>query len=173
MWNRVLLSHACLLWYVQVLASVYGFTDIYNGCLFRLLLRHNNTGPPDAVLYDMPLGWWDHDWKGCFNSRCATVVSSPTYLVYWRSTFQTRACATTRVGFTAVRHCCHLIATTRQTNAHTLPLLLLLLLLLGAQARDIASACTAALLLLLVCRKNISDTKWREVATHYLGMHNR
>jgi hypothetical protein len=58
----------------QVLASEYGFTDIYNGCLFRLLLRHKNTGPADAVLYDMPLGWWDHDWKDCFNSRCA---------VYW------------------------------------------------------------------------------------------
>jgi hypothetical protein len=54
---------------VQIVAARYGYTDIYNGCLFRLLLRFNNTGPPDAVLYDMPLGWWDHDWKGCFNSR--------------------------------------------------------------------------------------------------------
>jgi hypothetical protein len=52
-----------------MLASEYGFTDIYNGCLLRLLLRFNNTGPPDAVLYDMPLGLWDHDWIGCFNSR--------------------------------------------------------------------------------------------------------
>lgn len=76
--------------YYQIVAARYGYTDIYNGCLFRLLLRFNNTGPPDAVLHDMPLGWWDHDWKGCFNSR-----------------------------------------------------------------------------------RNITDTKWREVATHFLAMHNR
>uniref|UniRef100_A0A383VKZ1 Uncharacterized protein n=1 Tax=Tetradesmus obliquus TaxID=3088 RepID=A0A383VKZ1_TETOB len=31
-------------------------------------MRNNNTGPPDAVLYDFPVGWWDHDWPGCFNS---------------------------------------------------------------------------------------------------------
>lgn len=55
--------------HTQLVAAEYGFTDIFNGCLFRLLLRFNNTGPPGAVLYDMPLGWWDHDWKGCFNSR--------------------------------------------------------------------------------------------------------
>lgn len=61
---------------LQIVADRYGFTDIYNGCLFRLLLRFNNTGPPDAVLYDMPLGWWDHDWKGCFKSRCVRDSSS-------------------------------------------------------------------------------------------------
>jgi len=55
--------------HLQIVAARYGYTDIYNGCLFRLLLRFNNTGPPDAVLYDMPLGWFDHDWKGCFSSR--------------------------------------------------------------------------------------------------------
>jgi hypothetical protein len=58
---------------VQIVADRYGYTDIYNGCLFRLLLQFNNTGPPDAVLYDMPLGWWDHDWKGCFKSRCTAL----------------------------------------------------------------------------------------------------
>jgi hypothetical protein len=48
---------------------MYAGTDVYNTCLFRLLMRHNNTGPQNAVLYDMPLGWWDHDWAGCFDSR--------------------------------------------------------------------------------------------------------
>uniref|UniRef100_A0A383VQR7 Uncharacterized protein n=1 Tax=Tetradesmus obliquus TaxID=3088 RepID=A0A383VQR7_TETOB len=48
---------------------MYNNTDIYNTCLFRVLIRNNNTGPPDAVLYDFPLGWWDHDWSGCFASR--------------------------------------------------------------------------------------------------------
>lgn len=47
----------------------YNSSDVYNTCLFRVLLRNNNSGPPDAVLYDFPLGWWDHDWSGCFDSR--------------------------------------------------------------------------------------------------------
>ncbi|WIA33895.1 hypothetical protein OEZ86_006994 [Tetradesmus obliquus] len=47
----------------------YNSSDIYNTCLFRVLLRNHNSGPPDAVLYDFPLGWWDHDWSGCFDSR--------------------------------------------------------------------------------------------------------
>lgn len=72
---RHLLLLLLLLLFVQIVADRYGFTDIFNGCLFRLLLRFNNTGPPDAVLYDMPLGWWDHDWKGCFKSRCAEAFS--------------------------------------------------------------------------------------------------
>ncbi|KAF8064648.1 hypothetical protein HT031_003449 [Scenedesmus sp. PABB004] len=55
--------------YYQLVPASYGFTDVFNGCLHRLLLRFNNTGPPGAVLYDLPLGWWDHDWKGCFKSR--------------------------------------------------------------------------------------------------------
>ena len=50
---------------------MYKGTDIYNTCLHRVLLRVNNTGPPGAVLYDLPLGWWDHDWAGCFGSRKA------------------------------------------------------------------------------------------------------
>ncbi|WIA30057.1 hypothetical protein OEZ86_000152 [Tetradesmus obliquus] len=50
---------------------MYKGTDIYNSCLHRVLLRVNNTGPPGAVLYDLPLGWWDHDWAGCFNTRKA------------------------------------------------------------------------------------------------------
>lgn len=45
--------------------------DIYNTCLFRMLNKLNNTGPPDAVLYDMPLGWWDPDWAGCQSDRKA------------------------------------------------------------------------------------------------------
>lgn len=49
----------------------YNGSDIYNTCLFRVLKRNNNTGPPDAVLYDFPLGWWDHDWARCFDSRQA------------------------------------------------------------------------------------------------------
>jgi hypothetical protein len=48
---------------------MYNSTDIYNTCLFPLLLCNNNTGPPDAILYDFPLGWWDHDWAGCFDNR--------------------------------------------------------------------------------------------------------
>lgn len=56
--------------YYQIVASKYGFTDIYNACLLRLLLRFNNSGlEPEATLYDLPLGWWDHDWIGCFKNR--------------------------------------------------------------------------------------------------------
>eukprot|EP00878_Enallax_costatus_P018899 GHUV01019922.1.p1 GENE.GHUV01019922.1~~GHUV01019922.1.p1 ORF type:complete len:143 (+),score=14.09 GHUV01019922.1:188-616(+) len=48
--------------YYQLVAANYRHTDIYNSCLHRLLLRFNNTGlPPEATLYDLPLGWWDHD----------------------------------------------------------------------------------------------------------------
>lgn len=34
----------------------YEFQDVYNTCLYRLVLKVNNTGPADAVLYDQPLG---------------------------------------------------------------------------------------------------------------------
>lgn len=34
----------------------YNNMDIYNTCLLRLLMKINNAGPPDAILYDLPLG---------------------------------------------------------------------------------------------------------------------
>lgn len=48
----------------------------------RLAIRHNNSGPPDAVLYDQPLGWWDPDWPGCFKSR------DPINSTHWYSVTQ-------------------------------------------------------------------------------------
>jgi hypothetical protein len=61
--------HLCMDLHLLQAHHSYNHTDVYNTCLFRLLIRNNNTGPPDAVLYDFPLGWWDHDWANCFQSR--------------------------------------------------------------------------------------------------------
>ena len=35
-------------------------------CVLRLAIRHNNSGDPDNILYDQPLGWWDSDWPGAY-----------------------------------------------------------------------------------------------------------
>lgn len=56
-------------WLLQITPEVYHGTDIYNGCLLRLAKRVNNTGPPDAVLYDWPLGWTDPWWARCFEDK--------------------------------------------------------------------------------------------------------
>ena len=40
------------------------FTDLWAFCVLRLAIRHNNSGDPDNILYDQPLGWWDTDWPG-------------------------------------------------------------------------------------------------------------
>ena len=40
------------------------FTDLWAFCVLRLAIRHNNSGDPDNILYDQPLGWWDSDWPG-------------------------------------------------------------------------------------------------------------
>eukprot|EP00882_Tetradesmus_deserticola_P022931 GHRQ01024937.1.p1 GENE.GHRQ01024937.1~~GHRQ01024937.1.p1 ORF type:complete len:245 (+),score=28.13 GHRQ01024937.1:74-808(+) len=63
-------SHECSVQMLQA-HSDYNGSDIYNTCLHRVLLRVNNTGPPAAVLYDLPLGWWDNDWAECHDSRAA------------------------------------------------------------------------------------------------------
>eukprot|EP00877_Chromochloris_zofingiensis_P011225 jgi/Chrzof1/6356/Cz18g05150.t1 len=51
----------------------YHGTDIYNGCLLRLVKRINNTGPTDAVLYDWPLGWTDPSWAGCLADKTKAI----------------------------------------------------------------------------------------------------
>jgi hypothetical protein len=67
--QHVTVLHTCVLLDGMQAHPMYKGTDIYNTCLHRVLLRVNNTGPPGAVLYDLPLGWWDHDSAGCFDSR--------------------------------------------------------------------------------------------------------
>eukprot|EP00879_Flechtneria_rotunda_P011521 GHRR01012035.1.p1 GENE.GHRR01012035.1~~GHRR01012035.1.p1 ORF type:complete len:352 (+),score=65.71 GHRR01012035.1:946-2001(+) len=57
--------------YFQIAPHRYNHTDVYNACLYRLLLRHNNTGAVDNILYDMPLSWFDQDWVNCQDSRRA------------------------------------------------------------------------------------------------------
>lgn len=42
------------------------FTDLWAFCVLRLAIRHNNSGDPDNILYDQPLGWWDSDWPGAY-----------------------------------------------------------------------------------------------------------
>jgi hypothetical protein len=40
----------------------FGNTDIYNSCLFRLIMRKYNTGRPEELLYDMPMPLWAGNW---------------------------------------------------------------------------------------------------------------
>jgi hypothetical protein len=48
--------------YQPLVYERYKNTDIYNACLFRLLMKFNNTGAPDEVLYDMPMPLWSGHW---------------------------------------------------------------------------------------------------------------
>lgn len=61
----VQLSVICSSFHGQAAPDEYGNTDIYNACLFRIVLKLHNTGSADEMLYDQPLGWWDPDWAGC------------------------------------------------------------------------------------------------------------
>jgi hypothetical protein len=62
------------------------------------MLMRNNTGPADNVLYDFPLGWWDHDWAGCFASRDAIndthwhKMASSTLAMHNRCVAEAAAC---------------------------------------------------------------------------------
>ena len=40
------------------------YTDLWAFCVLRVAIRNNNTGDPDNILYDHPLGWWDTEWPG-------------------------------------------------------------------------------------------------------------
>ena len=52
------------------------FTDLWAFCVLRLAIRHNNSGEPDNILYDQPLGWWDSDWPGaCTETVLLSEVS--------------------------------------------------------------------------------------------------
>ncbi|WP_373533662.1 hypothetical protein [Microcoleus sp.] len=67
--------------YYQLVAGSYKFMDIYNACLFRLLLKFNNTGPPDAVLYDLPLGELPRGWLSQHGAVCCLTCS--VLLAWW------------------------------------------------------------------------------------------
>lgn len=60
-------------------------TDIWAFCVLRMVQRHNNSGDPDNILYDHPMGWWDADWpgshhvEGCFTNDA--VVNDTYFLV--------------------------------------------------------------------------------------------
>lgn len=60
--------------------DMQNFTDLWAFCVLRVAIRNNNTGDPDNILYDQPLGWWDTDWPGerlwAFSNLCGPASVS-------------------------------------------------------------------------------------------------
>ena len=52
-----------------VVVDFDNFTDIWAFCALRLVIRNDNTGAPDNILYDQPLGWWDAHWPGSHHTE--------------------------------------------------------------------------------------------------------
>ncbi|BDA47547.1 hypothetical protein COCOBI_10-3950 [Coccomyxa sp. Obi] len=52
-----------------VVVDFDNFTDIWAFCVLRLVIHNDNTGAPDNILYDQPLGWWDAHWPGSHSAE--------------------------------------------------------------------------------------------------------
>lgn len=58
-------------------------SDIWAFCVLRLVIRGDNTGAADNILYDQPLGWWDAHWPGSHNAQGCYTNDAPVNDTYF------------------------------------------------------------------------------------------
>ncbi len=58
-------------------------SDIWAFCVLRLVIRKDNSGAPDNIMYDQPLGWWDAHWPGSHNAPGCFTNDAPVNDTYF------------------------------------------------------------------------------------------